>query len=395
MNLRQEWEEQALEIGLTKEDFEHFKKADTVDFFCTTLPRRFPVAEIDDWQHPCLRQWEFVGNVLRAVQRYYDALTVYSRLYEHILAAQDNRLTTNDSRVPRIHKGQPLLWMHECFVALGFDSIAKRYLMLTLCEDAIQFEGCIDPARSGLYFRAVWRGIPEVEIRRYATRIFELYQADPKMCRYPEWILQNLGIDWMDGSPSPAESWIYIANRAYFRHLLSMLPDPRGKIWEIVCEYALSCIPGCRTQRNIRAEAGEYDVVCSISGQEMDFRAELGRYFVCECKDRRRRATFTEMAKFCRVLDATKSKFGILFSVHRITGEKPRAREAAVEQMRVYFDRGIVVVCIDIDDIKELERGENFIRMLRERFEAVRLSKFTTGRARRSLSKPISVRQTK
>ena len=41
----------------------------------------------------------------------------------------------------------------------------------------------------------------------------------------------------------------------------------------------------------------------------MDFRAELGRYLVCECKDWADRAVdFTAIAKFCRVLDSAKCK---------------------------------------------------------------------------------------
>jgi hypothetical protein len=56
-----------------------------------------------------------------------------------------------------------------------------------------------------------------------------------------------------------------------------------------------------------------------MAGMDVDFRSELGRYFVCECKDWKGPADFASMAKFCRVLDSTKSRFGILFSKNGIS----------------------------------------------------------------------------
>jgi hypothetical protein len=55
--------------------------------------------------------------------------------------------------------------------------------------------------------------------------------------------------------------------------------------------------------------SSDYDIICGIEGLHMDFRAELGRYLVCECKDWADRAVdFTAIAKFCRVLDSAKCK---------------------------------------------------------------------------------------
>ena len=64
--------------------------------------------------------------------------------------------------------------------------------------------------------------------------------------------------------------------------------------------------------RRKRSWSTDYDIVCSMEGFEVDFRSELG-YFVCECKDWNQPADFSVMAKFCRVLDSTKSRFGVLF----------------------------------------------------------------------------------
>ena len=49
---------------------------------------------------------------------------------------------------------------------LGFVVHAKRYLMLTLVEDALREQGVVTPNTSGVYFRLVWRqGLADVELR--------------------------------------------------------------------------------------------------------------------------------------------------------------------------------------------------------------------------------------
>src|SRR5438132_13756006 len=129
-------------------------------------------------------------------------------------------------------------------------------------------------------------------------------------------------------------------------------------------------MPGCRTMPHKRSDTGEYDLVCSVDGLESDFRSELGRYFVCECKDTVRPANFTTMAKFCRVLDSVKSRFGILFSRRGISGEGTR-RDAALEQLKVFQDRGIVIIVVDQQDLERVARGTNLIRLMRKKYERV------------------------
>ncbi len=107
-----------------------------------------------------------------------------------------------------------------------------------------------------------------------------------------------------------------------------------------------------------------------MEGFDVDFRSELGRYFVCECKDWNVPADFTTMAKFCRVLDSFKAKFGILFSRSGVSGEN-RTAFAAREQLKVFQDRGIVVVVIDLKDLESVAAGQNLISLLRTRYESV------------------------
>jgi hypothetical protein len=112
--------------------------------------------------------------------------------------------------------------------------------------------------------------------------------------------------------------------------------------------------------------------VCSLEGAEADFRSDWGRYFLCECKDWYEPADFTAFAKFCRVLDSTKCRFGILFSKNGISGEG-KATNAAREQLKVFQDRGMVIAVVSLSDLEEIAGGANLISTLRTKYEVVRL----------------------
>jgi len=259
---------------------------------------------------------------------------------------------------------------------------AKRYIMLTLIEDAIREQGEISPATTGVYFRIVWRhGLSDVQVRRYAQRAYELFRTSEAEARYPEWILQQLDQDWMTEFPSPEEWSFYAANGPYVRSLLRRQDDSSGRTMELLGEYVLSCMPGCRTTRRERSRSTDYDVVCSMEGLDLDFRSELGRYFVCECKDWKRPVDFASFAKFCRVLDSIKSRFGIIFSRKGISG-RGKTQDAAGEQLKVFQDRGMVIVVVDENDLLLVAEGQNFTTLLRRKYEVVRLD-LSEGRRRK------------
>lgn len=310
--------------------------------------------------------WERIGNFYKNQGRFHEAISIYSALYNQCLVIQEKTGS-------RVHKGTPLVWISDCYSALQSPVLAKRYLMLTLCEDAIYESGNVSPNNTGVYFRIVWgSGLPDSELQRYAKEIYKLSQDKPKESIYPEWIVQELDQNWMTEFPSPKEAAVYIANPKYIKYMLSKLGDGSGKNLERLAGYVLSCMPGCRTTLRQLTKSTDYDIVCSIEGFEVDFRSEMGRYFVCECKDWSKPADFTTMAKLCRVLDSTKSRFGILFSNEGISGSG-KITDAEREQLKVFQDRGMVIVVIDQNDLESVSNGGNFINILRQRYEKIRL----------------------
>ena len=310
--------------------------------------------------------WHNCGYFYYNLQRYNEALGVFSAMYDQMLAYQLQTKT-------RIHKGMPLVRMSECHFNLKRPVLAKRYLMLTACEDAIRAKGHIVPEETGIYFRLVWeRGFSHQLLVKYAREVWQISQQHPTESLFPEWIMQELDQDWMIEFPSIEEAGLYFVTIPYIKWLLERLGSEHGLILERLAHYLVSMMPGCRALMRSKTYSTDYDVVCTPEGLGLDFRSELGRYFLCECKDWQAKADFTTIAKFCRVLDAAKCSFGILFSKQGITGEK-NTTDAAREQVKVFQQRGMVVVVVSEADVQVVAEGANFITVLRKKYEQVRL----------------------
>src|SRR5262245_36864908 len=307
------------------------------------------------------RVWELFGFYFLALGRRHEAAALFRLLYSHLLTYQS---ASNQ----RVHKGVPLFWFAQCHSDLGNAVLAKRFFMLTLCEDAIKDSGNLNLRDSGSYLPLVWRlGIADDQVRRYVEEIWALHQKHEIESRFPEWILQQLDHEWMAELPNANEIGLYIACCPYIQWLLDRTADGDGKNLELLAQYLISLMPGCRAVRRVKSEVSDYDVVGVFEGSFIDFRSEFGRYFLVECKDWARPADFTTVAKFCRVLDSSKCRFGILFSREGVSGQE-QTQFAWREIVKVFQDRGIVIVVVNYSDLDAVANGKNFLTMLRSKY---------------------------
>ena len=148
----------------------------------------------------------------------------------------------------------------------------------------------------------------------------------------------------------------------------SLENDKDGKLLERLADYLLSLIPGFRTYRRLRTPSTDYDILCSVDGMSLDFRAEMGRYLICECKNWKKPADFTAISKFYSVLESAKCKGGIIFSKKGISGQG-ETKYAERELLKAFHRSGITVLVIDYSDIKKVSKGENLLAMLRSKYE--------------------------
>jgi hypothetical protein len=116
----------------------------------------------------------------------------------------------------RLHKGTALVRISDAHATMGHSLTAKRFMMLTICEDGLAFAGSIPPETTGSYFRAVWQyGISHDQFNEYAARAWNLWRGHEREARFPEWVLQELDQKWLVDYPSTTESALCITNKDY------------------------------------------------------------------------------------------------------------------------------------------------------------------------------------
>lgn len=313
------------------------------------------------------RAWNLIAHYYASQLRFHDAILIFESLYYQLLRFQNQEAAW-------IHKAQPLVKISDCYLQLGYRVLAKRYFMYTLCEDAIERQGARHQG-SGVYERIASYGMSEELATDYHNAAYQKSTKLGSEARFPERLLTDLDrheLRWMAEYPSAQELGHYRTNPLYIRHLIAKLGTDKGESLERLAHYLVSMIPGTRVYRRKRTESGsDYDVVGSFEGPGLDFRSELGRYFLCECKDWAGSAG-VPIAKTAYFLDSARCQYGILFSRDGISGQDDK-RHAEYEQLKVYASRGIAIVVVSLKDLERLANGENFLSMLRTRYEKVRL----------------------
>jgi hypothetical protein len=311
--------------------------------------------------------WNDVGFIYRLISgKITDALIIYQQEYQRTLAAQKKYNK-------RIHKGAILYWISECYEIMGFDFLAKRMMMLALCEDSISYEGSPDANNTGTYHRLVLKNkLSREQYFRYAKDFWSIYKKDDIISRFPEWLLQNVDDEWCIEIPSPNESFYYSINQEYCNYLKRGLRKTRGLNLEYLAQYLLSNIPGFLPRRRLIAESTDYDILCKLQGVFSDFRSEIGKYFICECKDISEKINVSIIYKFYRVLKSSKANLGLIFSIRGESGSD-QFKFANREIIKIFQSDEIIILIFDLEDIQKIIKGENFQGMIRKKYEGIRL----------------------
>lgn len=310
--------------------------------------------------------WDLSGQHFCNQQRFHEGLSVHYAFYDQLLSIQ-----LRDDR--QCHKGTPLVRISDAHRSLNHPVLSKRYLMLTNCEDAIRGKGIVPANTTGSYFRSVWQfGLSHSEFDRYVQEMWRIGHAHPIEARFPEWVLQELDQNWMTEYPSADEAICYVANCRYIQWLITQLGSGDGHALERLAHYVLSCIPGVRSYKRTRSKSTDYDVVCAPEGLPLDFRSELGRYFLCECKDWAKPADVTAVVKFASVLRSAQCHFGIIFPKNGLSGQGD-TEYAERELLKIFQHDNLTIVVISQSDLERVSRGESFLSLLRAKYEQVRL----------------------
>lgn len=316
--------------------------------------------------------WENVGLHFRNKNRFFDAIIIFQRLYEHICKAE---LDIGNW----IHKGMPLVWIRDCHKILGHRWLSARYLILTLVEDAIREHGIITPGKGGIYHRFCWEeGYSDEYFRKLSKKSYSIYDSNKEMGIFPEYILLQLGIDYLKCSATIHEADNYEVNKIFSEYLLKKLGekgvDKTGKLLEIFASYILGCIPGFQVEERKKTKEYHFDGFLRTRGNYLDFRSDLGFYILVECKNWDKPIGVEEIGYFAHKLSVHDCSAGIIFSKFGTTGE--RSDKDTLYGVRTilksYHHLGKIIMILKFDDFEKAAKGENLIRILRDKYEEVR-----------------------
>lgn len=319
-------------------------------------------------------------NLIHNLEKEYVGLSWYlDNLGRTLLATQvllrsyGQMLDWQARNTARIHKGMSLVKLSEAYRRLGWDCLAERYLLLTLVEDSISNHGEAKLS-DGVYWRlTAAHGWGHAEINNWFSLAYEKKTIYEEWQWCPEAVLQNLPNDWMTSYPGSREGVQWQPNRFYCRLLLSRVGaagKKDGLTLERLASYLLSCVPGARAERRVLTHSTDFDVFCTLEGEWHDFRQDLGRSWICECKDTDK-VGFAMVAKFARVLDASRCKTGIIFTSGKISGAM-KYRFAHREICRLQQQHGIVIIVLGIDCMERVGNGYPFLSLLKSKYEDVR-----------------------
>lgn len=342
----------------------------------------------------------------RAKEREYNSekISILLAIYEHLTSDKEPLWTA-----------LPLVRLSILFNEMGYTWLSKSYAMLALCCEARTGGGSVGEDHDSYELSLGLHAMAEREVQEYAKDANEISSKLPDFLKpFPEVVLLKLNQNWKTGIPATAEYGLCYMNGSLIRVLLDKIEEIRqqlakdreknseksgnkqkrnskkkseevagrstklqGDLLELLGKYLMSCMPGSRINQDPvwQDRTGtDYDVICSLDGFQVDFRTEFGRYFICECKAWNSAVDFDVVAKFGRVLDSVRAKFGIIFSLNGLTGEKD-TKNAYAEQRNIYRDRGIVMISVNKEDLTRVADGWNFINLIRQKYDDIRLFK--------------------
>lgn len=283
----------------------------------------------------------------------------------------------------RIHKGEILFTISRIYDGFGYRSHANRYMLMALCEDAQSFLNDDNTVKQDYWRFAATRRVLRDVCGLSKTQIIELLisirDRGSKTATYgnsPEFLSSIFGsineicYDRLFVIPTSTEEYChYHSDPLYLNKLLEIvrLGDRTGKAFEHIATFLLASIPGCRVRHDVSNKQNQNDIIGALDGTPPDFRSELGRYFIAECKDYSKRTQVSVMQSFLGKMSTTDVNFGILFTKSGLTGSSNNRHASRAN------DRSkSIVVIITLEDIESIAHNHGFLNLLRRKYESQR-----------------------
>jgi hypothetical protein len=140
----------------------------------------------------------------------------------------------------------------------------------------------------------------------------------------------------------------------------------KGRAFEMMISSIIRSVPSFSVWKNVTTTTNEIDLLVKVglAIQMSPVIRQWGGHFVCECKLVNKGVNATWIGKLNSVLELHASEVGVLVS----SKGAPKGKAKTQIHMHAFKIPPRVMVCISLDELKQCENGQNFLRLISTRY---------------------------
>lgn len=148
----------------------------------------------------------------------------------------------------------------------------------------------------------------------------------------------------------------------------------KGRLYEAIIGLIVKGTGCFETWHNVRTTTNEIDLLLKL-GQRSSWIPQLrswGSHCVAECKNHKTHVKVDWVDKLAALLPTHGAHVGLLFSRKGVRHKESAGGVRHKLQLLAVAGSGTFILCFDWDDLERCAAGENFLRLLTDRFVEVR-----------------------
>ncbi|MEV2910048.1 acetylglutamate semialdehyde dehydrogenase [Paenibacillus larvae] len=152
----------------------------------------------------------------------------------------------------------------------------------------------------------------------------------------------------------------------------------KGKALENLVSFLLEKSSVFDIQKNIRNSTNEIDQLLTLNFKGLKFREFLPfpeDLILCECKNYNRKISVTWVGKFFSLLASNRSKIGLLFSYHGLSGENWNSSVGLTKKiflLKEKLEERIYIIDINIKDFRLIAEGCSLLQLIKLKMSSLR-----------------------
>jgi hypothetical protein len=162
-------------------------------------------------------------------------------------------------------------------------------------------------------------------------------------------------------------------NKKYFKNLLTKtlkaeLKNQKGKLLEELAAYLFNSCGDLFEITYSRKLTDTHEIDRVVFTAPGSFFREWGDFLIVECKNTKQAVNTKVIDVLVSNIRGTKSRAGVLFSMRGVTSV------AKINIRENYLRDDIIIIVIDQDDLQQIAKGVNFIKVLWDKYKTLRFS---------------------